>query len=667
MQIGLFTREGRCLVGRIGNLVLAWDRHQGGKLCVSHLVAGQPVQVGDFTMDAKLEGAALCSADDPDPRLIPVEAGPHRLVLRAVQRLCDADGIHLGDAMQETWAWTDGSLYLNAMLRLVHPGRGGRLVEAGARFAFADGWISAPGAGIRLVHPGGGHLAALLRYGDGEAWAVPAGVEDPTPNDVRESAWETLDSEGPPFYRVWGPYYEQWGGGPWSAVNLEDGPALRAVWAEDELRDRGPTEGFHGTLALVAAGDAEALEHKVRAFEHPLDPRVEGGKALYHSTMEGTTIVRKTAERLKVKFPADPEEREARLHIRFAGERKALGASGTHSGIGFPLTHGGVADDPNGPNLVRPDDRHGPILTDADFHPDELLTTVSLAADREVEVDLAPAPGIWLASQKWDERQNLLLFSSAHPQGNLGAFSLRDLKMRDLKVPGYVESVMARLPLYWFQANANSAHHCLNHPKAVDLVENGPDAVHFRVTAQNPAGTAESDMDLRIPFLEDQLRFDMVCRFTALETWDLNGIQYCNFFPEEQRYPENWGSDRVLVMAGDGQRTRTDHRAAREARVLSGEQFMHYEGDLFLALYGGPRGSILVLSRAQEIDRAQPGYQLCECWLDNHMFVTSEGETIPAGTRYQVELSMVLAQTSNVDEDLEALGQQALDSGEIVL
>jgi hypothetical protein len=669
MQVGLFTREGRRLVGRIGDLILAWDRHEGGKLSVSRLVAGEPVQSGNFTMNAQLEGASLCSAADPDPRLILVEAGPHRLVLRAVQRLYDADGIHQGDAMQEAWAWADGSLYLNAMLRLINSGHGGRFIEAAARFEFANGWTSVAGEGIRLVHEGGSHLAALS-YGDGGTWAVPASVEDSTPADVNQAVWERVDG-GPPFYRVWGPYYEQWGAaaGGWSTVTLEDGPILRAVWAAGELRqrDRGSTEAFKGTLALVAAGNEAALERKVHAFEHPLDPSVEGGKALYHSIMEGTTVIRKTAERLKVKFPADPDEREARLHIRFAGERGVLDASGASSGIGFPLTHGGVADDPNGPNLVRPDDPHGPILTDADLRPDEVITTVPLAADREVEVELASGPGIWMASQKWDERQNLLLFSAAHPQGNLGEFCLRDLKMRDLKIPGYADPIMARLPLYWFQANANSAHHCLNHPKAVDLIENGPDAVHFRVVAQNPAATAESDIDVRIPFLQDQLRFDMVCRFTALEDWDLNGIQYCNFFPEEQRYPEKWGSDRVLVMAGDGQRTLTDHRGAGESRILSGEQFMHYEGDLFLALYGGPRGNILVLSRARKIDQAQAGYQLCECWLDNHLFVTAQTQTIAAGTSYEVEMSLVLAQTTNIDEDLEALGRQALESGELAL
>ena len=51
----------------------------------------------------------------PHPRLIPVEVGSYSLALRTVQRL-----VHKGDAMQETWAWADGSLYLTAMLRLIN-------------------------------------------------------------------------------------------------------------------------------------------------------------------------------------------------------------------------------------------------------------------------------------------------------------------------------------------------------------------------------------------------------------------------------------------------------------------------------------------------------------------------------------------------------------------
>ena len=38
---------------------------------------------------------------------------------------------------------------------------------------------------------------------------------------------------------------------------------------------------------------------------------------------------------------------------------------------------------------------------------------------------------------------------------------------------------------------------------------------------------------------------------------------------------------------------------------------------------------------------------------------------IAAGTQYDMDLSLVLAHTTNVDEDMEALGWQALASGDL--
>ena len=593
-----------------------------------------------------------------------METGPQRLALRAVQRLYDGAGIHLGDAMQETWAYADGSLYLNALLRVIHPARGGRFVGAGAEFSFRDGWSPEDGDGIRLRHETGCRAAACC-YRDGDLWVHPVGVDEPTSDDAR-AAWESMDIQAP-YYRVWGPYFEQWGAeiAGWSSLRLEEGPVLRALWAENELRDRAPAEGCKGTLAILAAADDEALERKVRAFDRPLFPTVEGGRALFYSPMEGTTVIRKTDKRMTIVFPSDAEERQVRLQIRGVEARSAMRTTGDDAGPAIALMNGGVADDPNGPNLLRPDDRHGPNLADSERPPDEMLTAVSLSADREVQVDVSSASGIWMASQKWDERQNLLLYSSAHPRGPLGALSLRDLKVRDLKVPGFPATVMARLPLYWFVANANSAHKCLNVPRSLDLSENGPDAVCFRVVGRNPAETAESDIDVRIPFLEHGLRFDLTCRFEALQEWDEASIQYNNFFPEEQRYPGAWGSDRILMMAADGQRMLVDHRAAKEGRVLAGEKFRQYEGNLFVALYGGPKGSILSLSRPRQIAGARQEYILCEAWLDNHFNLFAHGDTIPAGTRWEMDLTLLLRETTNIDEDIETLGRQALEAGEL--
>ena len=438
MEVGIFTRSGKHLLGRIGVLDLAWDRTAGGRLRVAYHAPAGPVPVGVFTLHATLEETSVTTASDADPRLIPVETGPHRLALRAVQQLADTSGQHLGDAMQETWAWAGGDLYLNGMLRLIDPEHGGRLIDAFAEFRFPADWrpISEEAHDITcLVHETGLHLA-VARYGNGSAWAVP--IEDGDP-------WERLDGQ-PPYYRRWGPYYDQWGGeAGWSRCVLDndpEGPVLRAFWAQGDARERSVIDAFRGTLALLFAQDADTLARKLTAFKSPLAPAVEGGRALYHSPMDGTTVVRKTGESLKLIFPPDPVERTARVCICGASDRRVLRASAEDNAIVLPLTDGGVTDDPNGPDLLRPDDRHGPILTDERVRPDDALVVLQLAKDRETHTELTPTSGLQLACQKWDDRQNLLLFSSAHPQGNLFALSLRDLKIRGIGIPGFPNGVM---------------------------------------------------------------------------------------------------------------------------------------------------------------------------------------------------------------------------------
>lgn len=173
----------------------------------------------------------------------------------------------------------------------------------------------------------------------------------------------------------------------------------------------------------------------------------------------------------------------------------------------------------------------------------------------------------------------------------------------------------------------------------------------------------QSDIEVRIPFLEDRLRLDMVCRLTALQRWDLAEIQYCNFFPEENRDPDTWHSELILALADDGQYMCIDHRGDGESRLLSGTAFHNYEDNLFLALYGGPHGNIFALSRPRQIEGAKPVYQLCNCWLDNHFILSAAAGEIAAGTSYEVELTLMLARTSRIDTDIEALGRQALETG----
>ena len=139
-------------------------------------------------------------------------------------------------------------------------------------------------------------------------------------------------------------------------------------------------------LALLTAGDADALEQKVAAYHRPLTPSVVGSRALAYSALEGTHLICKVDERMQVRFPADPMAEEGRLHVHGIASPHVVRVSDAQPTMAFPISGGGMADDPNGPNLPWPDDRHGIILTDADLLP-----------DREVHVELASTAGT-----KWE-------------------------------------------------------------------------------------------------------------------------------------------------------------------------------------------------------------------------------------------------------------------------
>jgi hypothetical protein len=661
MELGYFSERGRLLVGKLGSTELGWDRHSGGRLQITRVSDRNTVPVGRLTIQAQSGNLSASSSSDPAPRLIPVEAGPHRIALRAVQRLFDSSQRHIGDAMQESWAWSNGDVHLNAMARLVRIDPAGDAPVFCAKIRFDQGWRSVgdPASDtIRLVHESGMHVA-VTRYGDGSVWAAPVGDSDP---------WEGLNGR-PPYYRRWGPYYDQWGGrAGWGGWELDTGgdtgPTLTARFCQAERAGPGAIAAVRATLALLFAECSELLDEKIEGFGQPGIPEADGGRVLYYAPMDGSVVVRKTSDPLTLTFPPGRPSVQARaLVCGMRGRHVVRDVDNSTETAPFPLTDGGASDDPNGPDLLRPDDLHGLILTDEHTRPDEVIVVQDLSPHRETRVELSSTPGIQMACQRWDDRRNLLLFSSAHAQGSLLALSLHDLKARNLRIPGKPTPVMARLPLYWFQANAASAHHCLNVLDRFDLVENGPEQARFTVCSHNPARTARSEVDVGIPYLLDRLQLDLVCRFSALERWDLPEIQYCNFFPEETRDPDAWNPDRVLVMAGDGQWMRIDPRAETKAQVRAGERFSSYEGPLFVALYGGQAGNTFAFAQPGAIAGARGKYQLCGCWLDNHLSLSGPSETIPAGTEFEVSLTLTMAQTSSVDSDVQEMGRRALETG----
>ena len=63
--------------------------------------------------------------------------------------------------------------------------------------------------------------------------------------------------------------------------------------------------------------------------------------------------------------------------------------------------------------------------------------------------------------------------------------------------------------------------------------------------------------------------------------------------------------------------------------------------------------------------RAQWNYQLCPGWVDNRLHLSPDAAPLPAGTRWHMNLTLILAPAMTVLEEADALGRQALDAGEI--
>jgi hypothetical protein len=549
-----------------------------------------------------------------------------------VQRLSSEKLPHAGDALQEIWAWSDGTAFLVTAVRLVdHPGTGD-VASAEVRLELNSDWVLSVEEDAAIAREKTGAAVGVTCLGMDGAWACPEGKTNP---------WAPINGQ-PPYYKRWGPYYDQWGGtSGWSRVDSDVG-ALRFIWSESgEPLER----SFAGTIALTADSTGIDIAQRLADLRECPPLQAEGSCVLFHSRVDGATYVR-ASNGSRIRNNGNTSAR-----IVVLGKRPVQVPG---EALAFPVTDGGVTDDPNGPDLLRPDDPHGPILTDAQIPADEQVLLMAPGSDAAMD----GLEGLRLSGRRWDERQELILKSSSDPRHPLLQFSTRDLKARELRFPGAQIRTMAHLPLYWFRMNAPSAHHCLNVPESIRLVENGPERVALAVRASNPGRTAVGEVEASIPFQVDRLTIQMRCRLNVLADAQWPDIQYCNFFPETTRLPELWNTDRVLVISEDGQWMRLDPRHRIEEQVVAGKRFEHYEGRLVVALYGGAGGTILARSSVVEGGGMMAGYKLCGCWLDNHLFLRPPGGgPIPGGTEAEVALDIEMLDLRVSDSAMLEIGE----------
>jgi hypothetical protein len=291
------------------------------------------------------------------------------------------------------------------------------------------------------------------------------------------------------------------------------------------------------------------------------------------------------------------------------------------------VNDGWGTDDPNGMQLGRFDDRHGPILGRTDAPASRMILLVPPGAEPR-KVEILAVEGLALSYLHWDDRQMYLIQSSANPRRNLAELHVRDGKLRRLVAAHSDQVSIAAIPLYWYQCNAPTSYLSTAELTRYVLTEAGPEAIGFEVHSRNPYGRGEAVYRVRIPFDARFVRVEVDAELKVLRTWHFQDLQILNLFSEEFRDARFWPHKHALAMDGAGRLMRKEPHAGRA--VVEGESFSEYDPPLFFAQYTAPRGNLFVAQTRLE-GPVTCRHFLCPHWIDSHYHVASPTGRLEAG------------------------------------
>jgi len=687
---GTFGRQGGSIIGRIGPLTARWDRHRGGVLAIAHRPPGPGRRAGpsvEFTACARVTKEhhpwLVSQANDSDARLIFCEEGPERLVMRVMYALVDDRGQYHGDGVCYAVLWANGDAHIATAIRFVDLTAHDTVtdawvearlpeqpdaVEVGTRSRTrlsparlrGPRWFRLPGGvpGRSVVARSADACVAFAWFNDGgNCYEDLGGV----------GAWAGPGSEAP-YYDRWGHLYEQWGGETgWRAhesaalglAGAEDGFAFTWHWLRDVQEKATPNMAFRALLALRFGDEVEAVPSRRRpssarqrpraqptgrphvrdrlnAFHNPIVPVVEGGEFRCLDVLENALVVKKTAEVTKLTFRRDALGRTA--HVRLYG---LSGTGGVMVGArGSPIvphlvSHGGVTDDPYGPNHIRPGDRHAPLIGDPAVPPDEVVFSVPLSRRGKTIVTVRETPGINLAYLKWDDRRTFVIRASGL-DAPLAEFSARTLCLHNLRARADIRPALVRLPLYWYQCNASTPLHCLNILETLRLQANGPEALRFELVSHNRGQRARSTMGVVIPAVSAAPVVRVNARLDVLRQWDLPAIQYLNSFPGNSWQPRDWPRDWVVLVDTAGHVTERFFKERLDGE-RRGDPLIEWRDRLVFVQGAADCGNIAIYVANTSPARQRHAYRLCSVWLDSHFEVVNPKAPLRAGRRFETE------------------------------
>jgi hypothetical protein len=405
----------------------------------------------------------------------------------------------------------------------------------------------------------------------------------------------------------------------------------------------------------------------MEALAAPLTPAAEGAAVTGFDYLEGSYRFRRTDGACKVTLPADPLARRAL--VRLDGPPAAAVSCLVGGKRARPqLVSVGRVDDPYGPHEGRPDSNGRPVLAAFERPAERVELGVELSPGAPTVVEVAEREGVSLSYLSQDDRRELLLFSHLDERP-LGRLSLADLKLRDLRLPGRERTAAAILPMYWFLMNAPSRFHSANLLESWELEANGPDELRFSLAATNPGGAVRSTFRVRMPAPERGLvALEVEAALEVLGEFAVPHFQFCNLFPEPSRMPGDWSHAETMAVTRDGLWVVENRRATGGPSTAEGERFRDHVAPMFLSQYACPGGNFALLVTSTSPEELPLGYELCRCWLDNHLFASFPPGGPPVGSSYRVRYQLALWGDERTSRDqVREIARASLDAARLEL
>ncbi len=631
---------------------------------------------------------------DTDPRLLVVEQGPVRYVLRAQFDLLDEEGLRWGEGLAEWTAYPDGDVAGVVSLRLINADRNALLVWAGLQWT----GVGCPASKIAVADdsPAFAPWDGFAAFDDTTAGLLFR----PAASDPFVVAWRSgksvayVGGKGPwqdcgdvnPYYEDWGVLPDQgWGESGWAAgsgagvaCDAATGCAEMAFLRSQRGEPLPPVSAWQGALRILPVTDSDiagvpaqggerglgekrsALASAVASWRSPTAlSEVSGARYRGYGVYDAAHMIYAPAARhVEIVIPPSPEP--TTLHVYGLTHWGGWIATCADAPMMPQLINDGLScDDPNGLQIGRFDDRHGPVLGRTDTSANRMILRAQ-ASDKSRKIILRAVEGLGLSYLHWDDRQTYLVQSSANTRRNLAEIAVRDGKLRRLVAPRSDEVSVAAIPLYWYQCNATTPYAAVDDLVRWTLVHAGPAAVEFEVHARNRYGCADGHYRVGIPFHDDIVRVDTRAELVVRKKWRVGNLQLLNLFAEEFRDHHRWPHEFALARDRSGQFM--VKRPREGTKTVVGERFIEYEPPIFFAHYTARRGNVFLV-QADMDGPVRCHHFLCPHWIDSHYHIVRPTGEWQAGDRVRGSYALVVDAGRLLDTEEVAKIADAVVSG----